>query len=163
MVAKAYDNPIPGFQTATVGNLRLWEALPLHEFDLSAFNTGDYVQARRPPPPPGVRGAHAPPRACAQAPGLQRPGVHCSCQLAARAPLTSRRRVRVPTCMQSCRGSMRMLAQAVEERRKAEDISAVLYPNDATEYGKELRLKQQYFFVSASLQARAPRRAAPAP
>ena len=44
--------------------------------------------------------------------------------------------------------------QAVEERRKAEDISAVLYPNDATEYGKELRLKQQFFFVSASLQAR---------
>ena len=44
--------------------------------------------------------------------------------------------------------------QAVEERRKAEDISAVLYPNDATEYGKELRLKQQFFFVSASLQVR---------
>ena len=43
----------------------------------------------------------------------------------------------------------------MEERRKAEDISAVLYPNDATEYGKELRLKQQFFFVSASLQARA--------
>ena len=42
--------------------------------------------------------------------------------------------------------------QAVEEKRKAEDISAVLYPNDATEYGKELRLKQQYFFVSASMQ-----------
>ena len=42
----------------------------------------------------------------------------------------------------------------MEDRRKAEDISAVLYPNDATEYGKELRLKQQYFFVSASLQAR---------
>ncbi|KAK9840953.1 hypothetical protein WJX81_002313 [Elliptochloris bilobata] len=85
VIAKAYDNPIPGFQTSTVGNLRLWEALPLHEFDLAAFNKGDYVQA-------------------------------------------------------------------VEERRKAEDISAVLYPNDATEYGKELRLKQQYFFVSASLQ-----------
>lgn len=45
--------------------------------------------------------------------------------------------------------------QAVEERRKAEDISAVLYPNDATEYGKELRLKQQFFFVSASLQVSA--------
>ncbi len=28
----------------------------------------------------------------------------------------------------------------------------MLYPNDATEYGKELRLKQQFFFVSASLQ-----------
>ena len=46
VIAKAYDNPIPGFQTSTVGNLRLWEALPLHEFDLAAFNKGDYVQAR---------------------------------------------------------------------------------------------------------------------
>lgn len=46
--------------------------------------------------------------------------------------------------------------QAVEQRRKAEDISAVLYPNDATEYGKELRLKQQFFFVSASIQVRSP-------
>ncbi len=44
VIAKAYDNPIPGFQTSTVGNLRLWEALPLHEFDLAAFNKGDYVQ-----------------------------------------------------------------------------------------------------------------------
>ena len=44
--------------------------------------------------------------------------------------------------------------QAVEDKRKAEDISAVLYPNDATEYGKELRLKQQFFFVSASIQVR---------
>ena len=30
----------------------------------------------------------------------------------------------------------------------------MLYPNDATEYGKELRLKQQFFFVSASIQVR---------
>ena len=52
----------------------------------------------------------------------------------------------------SCIAGYRRLAavQAVEEKRKADDISAVLYPNDATEYGKELRLKQQYFFVSAS-------------
>jgi starch phosphorylase len=48
------------------------------------------------------------------------------------------------------------VAQAVEQRRKAEDISAVLYPNDATEYGKELRLKQQFFFVSASIQVPPP-------
>jgi len=41
---------------------------------------------------------------------------------------------------------------AVESRRKAEDLSAVLYPNDATYEGRELRLRQQYFFVSASLQ-----------
>ena len=38
------------------------------------------------------------------------------------------------------------------EKEKAECISAVLYPNDATPEGKELRLKQQYFFVAASLQ-----------
>jgi starch phosphorylase len=42
--------------------------------------------------------------------------------------------------------------QAVEERERAAAISAVLYPNDSTPEGKELRLKQQYFFVSASLQ-----------
>eukprot|EP00930_Biecheleria_cincta_P045964 TRINITY_DN3168_c0_g1_i1.p1 TRINITY_DN3168_c0_g1~~TRINITY_DN3168_c0_g1_i1.p1 ORF type:complete len:1026 (-),score=253.64 TRINITY_DN3168_c0_g1_i1:56-2806(-) len=41
---------------------------------------------------------------------------------------------------------------AVDQRRKAEDLSAVLYPNDATYAGRELRLRQQYFFVSASLQ-----------
>jgi len=42
--------------------------------------------------------------------------------------------------------------EAVDQRRKAEDLSAVLYPNDATYEGKELRLRQQYFFVCASLQ-----------
>ena len=47
---------------------------------------------------------------------------------------------------------MYALLQAVVEKQKAEDISAVLYPNDSTDYGKELRLKQQVFFVSASIQ-----------
>ena len=42
--------------------------------------------------------------------------------------------------------------EAVAEKNTAEQISMVLYPNDASENGKELRLKQQYFFVSASLQ-----------
>lgn len=42
--------------------------------------------------------------------------------------------------------------QAVEKQNNAENISRVLYPNDSGPSGKTLRLKQQYFFVSASLQ-----------
>ncbi len=41
---------------------------------------------------------------------------------------------------------------AIEEKVKAENISKVLYPNDEQCQGKELRLQQQFFFVSASLQ-----------
>ncbi|MCD4829662.1 MAG: glycogen/starch/alpha-glucan phosphorylase [Candidatus Cloacimonetes bacterium] len=41
---------------------------------------------------------------------------------------------------------------SVQERTKSETISKVLYPNDNTMQGKELRLKQEYFFVSATLQ-----------
>lgn len=42
--------------------------------------------------------------------------------------------------------------RAFQERNEAEAISSVLYPNDDTNQGKRLRLKQQYFFSSASLQ-----------
>ena len=42
--------------------------------------------------------------------------------------------------------------EAAAEKVFAEDISKVLYPNDDTREGKKLRLKQQYFFCSASLQ-----------
>ncbi len=43
-------------------------------------------------------------------------------------------------------------AEAVESKNDAEHITMVLYPNDASENGKELRLRQQYFLASASLQ-----------
>jgi len=41
---------------------------------------------------------------------------------------------------------------ALSEQARAEAISKVLYPSDATPAGRELRLRQEYFFVSASLQ-----------
>ena len=43
-------------------------------------------------------------------------------------------------------------AEAVESKNNAEHITMVLYPNDASENGKELRLRQQYLLASASLK-----------
>src|SRR5699024_10995222 len=43
--------------------------------------------------------------------------------------------------------------KAVEQENLARNIVEVLYPNDNHYAGKELRLKQQYFFISASVQA----------
>jgi starch phosphorylase len=42
--------------------------------------------------------------------------------------------------------------KAVADKNESENLSKVLYPDDTTAMGKELRLKQQYFFVCASLQ-----------
>ena len=85
VMAMAYDTPIPGFNTDTVNNMRLWSAKATRDFNLQYFNEGDYIKA-------------------------------------------------------------------VEEKNGSENLSKVLYPDDTTEMGRELRLKQQYFFVSASLQ-----------
>ena len=43
-------------------------------------------------------------------------------------------------------------AEAVQDVVRSENISKVLYPDDSTELGRELRLKQQYFLVSCSLR-----------
>jgi len=42
--------------------------------------------------------------------------------------------------------------KAVQDKNESENLSKVLYPDDTTAMGRELRIKQQYFFVSASLQ-----------
>lgn len=42
--------------------------------------------------------------------------------------------------------------KAVEDKNQSENLSKVLYPDDSTSMGRELRLRQQYFFVCASLQ-----------
>jgi len=42
--------------------------------------------------------------------------------------------------------------KAVEDKTASESLSKILYPDDSTLTGQELRLKQEYFFVSASLQ-----------
>lgn len=85
IMAMAYDTPIPGYETKTVNNMRLWAAKASRDFDLRYFNEGNYIKA-------------------------------------------------------------------VEEKNESENLSKVLYPDDTTQMGRELRLKQQYFFVSASLQ-----------
>ena len=41
---------------------------------------------------------------------------------------------------------------AIERKNHSENVSRVLYPDDSTDRGRELRLRQEYFFVSASLQ-----------
>ncbi|CCH62976.1 hypothetical protein TBLA_0I03210 [Henningerozyma blattae CBS 6284] len=84
VLAVPFDFPVPGFNTTTVNNLRLWEARPTTEFDFAKFNSGDY-------------------------------------------------------------------RNSVKEQQRAEAITACLYPNDNFLQGKELRLKQQYFWCAATL------------
>ncbi|TFY65313.1 hypothetical protein EVJ58_g2047 [Rhodofomes roseus] len=84
VLAMAYDTMIPGYETKSTNNLRLWESKPKRGFDLNSFNAGDYERA-------------------------------------------------------------------VESSNSAAAITSVLYPNDHTTFGKELRLKQQYFWTAASL------------
>lgn len=53
--------------------------------------------------------------------------------------------------------SLSVQVQAILSKQRAETLSSVLYPDDRTYEGKELRLKQQYFFVSATIQVNQPR------
>jgi glycogen phosphorylase len=85
VMAMACDTPVPGYNTGTVNNMRLWTAKASRDFNLKYFNEGNYIKA-------------------------------------------------------------------VEDKNESENLSKVLYPDDTTIMGRELRLKQQYFFVCASLQ-----------
>ncbi|MGB7181576.1 MAG: glycogen/starch/alpha-glucan phosphorylase [Burkholderiaceae bacterium] len=42
--------------------------------------------------------------------------------------------------------------EAVSQKNHSENVTRVLYPDDSSDHGKELRLRQEYFFVSASIQ-----------
>ena len=44
----AYDNPIPGFGTNNVTNLRLFESQPVNEFNLDSFNEGNFDEVTNP-------------------------------------------------------------------------------------------------------------------
>ena len=44
IMARAYDTPIPGYNTKNTIALRLWKSHPTTEFDFSSFNTGDYFK-----------------------------------------------------------------------------------------------------------------------
>jgi glycogen phosphorylase len=81
----AHDTLVAGYGGGMVDFLRLWASEAVEDFDLQAFNVGDYYKA-------------------------------------------------------------------VEEKVSSETISKILYPNDEPEVGKRLRLAQQYFFTSCSLQ-----------
>lgn len=52
----------------------------------------------------------------------------------------------IPEAVESC-------YPTIEARRQIEDITTVLYPDDSNEAGRRLRLKQEYFFVSAGVQS----------
>ncbi|MBL9019568.1 MAG: glycogen/starch/alpha-glucan phosphorylase [Myxococcales bacterium] len=80
-----YDVPVAGFGTQTTNFLRLWSAAADEEFDLDAFQVGEYWRA-------------------------------------------------------------------VDAKIRSENLTKVLYPNDSSPAGKQLRLEQQYFFVSCALQ-----------
>jgi starch phosphorylase len=80
-----YDTPVLGYETTNTNFLRLWSAVAAEEFDLGAFQVGEYWRA-------------------------------------------------------------------VDAKIRSENITKVLYPNDEGAAGKQLRLEQEYFFVSCALQ-----------
>jgi starch phosphorylase len=85
IIGVPYDTPVPGHGVTNTNFLRLWSAMAAEDFDLDAFQVGEYWRA-------------------------------------------------------------------VEAKIRSENVTKVLYPNDQSPAGKQLRLEQQAFFVSCALQ-----------
>jgi glycogen phosphorylase len=85
LIGVPYDTPVPGHGTNNANFLRLWSAMAAEDFDLDAFQVGEYWRA-------------------------------------------------------------------VEAKIRSENVTKVLYPNDHSPAGKQLRLEQQAFFVSCAMQ-----------
>src|SRR5207253_2816088 len=80
-----FDTPVPGYGTGNTNTLRLWTAMAAEDFDLGAFQRGEYWRA-------------------------------------------------------------------VDAKIQSENLTKVVYPADTSPAGKQLRLEQEYFFVSCALQ-----------
>ncbi|GKQ27540.1 glycogen phosphorylase [Klebsiella michiganensis] len=85
IIAVAFDQMIPGYETDATNTLRLWSTQASKEINLGKFNQGDYFAA-------------------------------------------------------------------AEDKSHSENVSRVLYPDDSTCSGRELRLRQEYFLASATVQ-----------
>ncbi len=141
--AVPFDMPILGYNNKIVNTLRIWDAEPIVDFGLDSFDKGDYKKA-------------------VEQENLARNIVEVlypndnhmagkELRLKQQYFFVSAREPIVDVGLDSFdKGDYK---KAVEQENLARKIVEVLYPNDNHMAGKELRLKQQYFFVSASLQA----------
>lgn len=131
VLALPYDTPVPGYRNGTVNTMRLWSARSTNNFDLSYCEFVQCVVL------PAVSPAVSPARSSLNIPISLPP-----------PPLPSH----TNTTHNKHKVNHGNYIKAVIDRNLAENITRVLYPNDMVFEGKELRLKQEYFLVSATLQ-----------
>ncbi|CAD5113172.1 DgyrCDS2361 [Dimorphilus gyrociliatus] len=128
--AMPYDSPIPGYSNNCVNTLRLWSAKAPASFKLQFFCSVNFFQV-----------VYAMPYD-SPVPGYGNNVVNTMRLWSAKAPSSFHLEF----------FNSGDYIQAVCDRNLAENISRVLYPNDNFFEGKELRLKQEYFLVAATLQ-----------
>lgn len=137
--ALAYDVPVPGYKTKNTNSLRLWEAKASSEdFNLFQFNDGQYESA-------GQLHSRA-----EQVSGVWKVVVLFFYPKSTFLWFGMIYIIGPRFCSIRCCKQFTILKLWI--RTICLQICAVLYPGDATESGKLLRLKQQFFLCSASLQ-----------